>query len=170
MAGGSSCPQFHARMTLRRTQVVRCYFCHGRSVRRREQQGSPGGPVIEAATMSHRYHRDAPTKGRRIHATDEEWSRVQSAAARAQLSVSAFVVQSTQSRKLLAPAPQRTEVIRLLTACHGLLAEIADQARFDRDTDAATIATGMTEVSALLDAVLQSALAERRADEAVSCS
>ncbi|PRY82918.1 plasmid mobilization protein [Donghicola tyrosinivorans] len=170
MAGGPTCPQFYARVPPRRPQVVRCCFCLGRSARRREQQGSHGGPVIETATMSHRYHRNAPTKGRRIHATDEEWSRVQSAAARAQLSVSAFVVQSTQSRKLLAPPPQRTEVIRLLTACHGLLAEIADQARFDRDTDAATIATGMTEVSALLDAVLQSALAERRADEAVSCS
>lgn len=104
--------------------------------------------------MSYRRNRDVPTKGRRIHATDEEWSAVKAAAAKAHLSVSAYVVEAAQLGKAAASDHQPGDVIRLLTACHGLLSEIVQRDTFVSDTDAAAVASELACVTALLEALL----------------
>ncbi|MEY8880332.1 hypothetical protein [Donghicola sp. XS_ASV15] len=119
--------------------------------------------------MSHRRNRDAPTKGRRIHATDEEWSSVQAAAAKAEQSVSAYVVQAALPVKAPAPDERLGGAIRLLTACHALLSEIADRETQVSDIDAAGVASGLHDVAALLEAFMVTITGLHDSGEASSC-
>lgn len=90
--------------------------------------------------MGHRKTRAAPTKPRRIHATDEEWAEVKNRAGTAALSVSAYMV--TQALNATDPGfdPVRFRSVQLLTTIHVLLTEIANCAMQDLgDLDTAQV-------------------------------
>ncbi|MFG6573909.1 plasmid mobilization protein [Sulfitobacter sp. 1A13353] len=77
--------------------------------------------------MGHRTIRDHKTAPRRIHATQDEWDRMRAAAARAGKSVSAFAVEACLRRAASQPRPKTIEAVRLLTASHAALMQLADR-------------------------------------------
>ncbi|MBM07644.1 MAG: hypothetical protein CMH88_15075 [Oceanibulbus sp.] len=77
--------------------------------------------------MGHRTTRDHKTAPRRIHATQDEWDRMRAAADRAGKSVSAFAVEACLRRAASQPRPETVEAMRLLTASHAALAQMADR-------------------------------------------
>ena len=77
--------------------------------------------------MGHRTTRDHKTAPRRIHATQDEWDRMRAAADRAGKSVSAFAVEACLRRAVSQPRPETLEAMRLLTASHAALAQLADR-------------------------------------------
>ncbi|NUH63758.1 hypothetical protein HTT03_13865 [Sulfitobacter sp. S0837] len=76
--------------------------------------------------MGHRTTRDDKTAPRRIHATPDEWARMRAAADRAGKSISAFAVDTCLRRAASRPRPETVEAIRLLTASHAALMQLAD--------------------------------------------
>ena len=77
--------------------------------------------------MGHRTTRDHKTAPRRIHATQDEWDRMRAAADCAGKSVSAFAVEACLRRAVSQPRPETLEAMRLLTASHAALAQLADR-------------------------------------------
>ena len=102
--------------------------------------------------MGHRQNRDAPTRPRRIHATDEKWSEIKIRAQDVGLSIAAFVV----SRALGSadPATTREEFLKAqaLTSANALLVEIADDiASAGNDVNAVAILAQLVNVAKSLD-------------------
>lgn len=90
--------------------------------------------------MGHRQNRDTPTRPRRIHATDDEWSEIKLRADDAGLSIAAYVV--SQSLRSGGPTRSREDFLRaqVLTSTYALLAEIADMTvRAGNDVDTAVM-------------------------------
>lgn len=109
------------------------------------------GPQERVERMAYRKTRTAPTKPRRIHATEEEWADVKKKAAAAELSVSAYMV--SQALNATDPGGDRARFhsVHLLTTIHVSLAEIADHAMRDLgDLEAVQVLLGLQTFSELL--------------------
>ncbi|WP_299923803.1 hypothetical protein [uncultured Pelagimonas sp.] len=102
--------------------------------------------------MGYRKNRETPTKPRRIHATDLEWSKIKHKAETAELSVSAYMVSRVLAPK--GPVDDRSQfrTVQLLTSIHALLVEIADHTACDEnDLISARVILRLQTISERLD-------------------
>lgn len=101
--------------------------------------------------MGHRLTRDAPTRARRIHATDDEWETLRSRAQSADRSMSAYIVQAALHPRT---APQHrvpSDAIRTLAAVDIQISALADAA--EHTTSALDALAILAELERIADRV-----------------
>lgn len=76
--------------------------------------------------MGHRLTRDAPTRARRIHATDDEWDTLRSRADGAGRSMSAYIVQAALHPRTTPSHRVLNDAIRSLAAVDTQISALAD--------------------------------------------